>query len=229
MCLFTTHNDSLAKQWHQKNACCCSPRGYSSFSYQWDSFSKEVIDASQSEVTAGPCEDLRMSQLCALTIHCTQSSAFSTPACPKSSTAMEGKYCIYAEYCEGPDGILEWPPVVIGFPFHCTSYINGYISGRAGAGHPPSLLNREPRCWLQWKGLLMASASAGQRHLCEGSHRRVLQSQNWKSLHSEVLLQAHQLPFIKGVMILHKIWSVSQEKQSCSSSLQNTFPLCCFI
>lgn len=170
-----------------------------------------------------------MSQLHDLTTCCTQSSVFLTPACPKSSTAMEGKYCRHAENCEGPDGILGWPPVVTRFSFHCTSYINDYSSGRAGAGHPPSLLNRAPRCWLQWKGLLMASASAGQRHLCEGSHRRVLQSQKWKSLHCEVSLQAHQLPFIKGVVILHKIWSASQEKQSCRSSLQNTFPLCCFI
>lgn len=148
---------------------------------------------------------------------------------PRVSTSVEGKYCRYAEYCEGPNGILEWPPVVPRFPFHCTSYINDYSSGIAGAGHSPSLLSRAPRCWLQWKGLLMASPSSGQRHLCEGSHRRFLQSQKWMSLHSEAPLQAHQLPFIKGVMILHKIWSASQEKQSCSSSLQNTFLLCCFI
>lgn len=56
--------------------------------------------------------------------------------------AMEGKYYRYAEHCESSDGALEWPPVVTRFPFHCTSYINDYSSGRAG-------LDTLQVCWTE--------------------------------------------------------------------------------
>lgn len=53
-------------------------------------------------------------------------------------------------------------------------------SGKARTGHPPNTLNRSPKCWLQGRGY--SWHLEGQRCLCEGLHRRVLEFQNWRSV-----------------------------------------------